>query len=144
MPDLADLAEALATYLAARSWTDTPASVSWDYDLEETLGDDTPLRVTVVPSMEEPEIESRGSDSAEMTVTVFVQRKPKTLTKAAVKPVMRLAREISTYYLGSGLAVGSRTVHCLSARVVAPMHYRHYREFRQATWAVQLTWTLYD
>lgn len=146
MIDLADLCEALADDLEGHAWTDTPDVVSWDYDVDEELPAITvdTLRVTVVPSMEEPNIESRGGDSADMTVTVFVQKKPKTLSKAAVKPVMRLAREISTYYLGSGLVVGTRTVHCLAAKVVAPIHHRHYRELRQATWAVQLTWTVYE
>jgi hypothetical protein len=145
MIDLADLCEALAADIESGSWTHAPSSVAWDYDLEEELGNDTPLRVTVVPSAEEPDLESRGTDSYQLTVTVFIQRKPKELTKANLKPPMVLARELCAHYLGASLTVNSeRTVHCLAARVAAPVHYRHYRELRQFTWAVQLTFTQYE
>lgn len=133
--DILNLADAIVTDLNGHSFSQ-PFTAERGYlptfELPE-LGD---LKVTVVPKEDDGKLDTRASSSHEYVVEVGIQKKPPTIGKDELDPLMLLTQEVADFFL-FGRRPGGATLVSPSIRILYLQDHLH--KLRQFTSVVTLT-----
>ena len=130
MAVIIDIADAVVAELNGHVFGQT-FTAERTYDTTLDLKDAGTLHVTVVPKAVGQEAASRAADQADYAIDVAVRKKPASVSKAELDPLVTLVEEISTFFRRRRLAAlpGAWCISTPIEPVFAPEHLREYGQF---------------
>jgi hypothetical protein len=133
--DIINVADTIVAELNGHSFS-LPFTSERGYLPTFELSDLDELKVTVVPKEDDGKLDTRASSSHEYAIDVGIQKKPPTIDKDELDPLMLLTQEVADFFL-FGRRPGGATLVSPSIRILYLQDHLH--KLRQFTSVVTLT-----